>query len=44
MNILDNKNQCNLSIKKILIIIFVSLIIFTISFLKDKILYNKVFK
>ncbi len=44
MNILDNKNQCNLNIKKILIIIFVSLIIFTISFLKDKILYNKVFK
>ncbi len=44
MNILDNENQCNLNIKKILIIIFVSLIIFTISFLKDKILYNKVFK
>lgn len=44
MNILDNENQCNLNVKKILIIIIVSLIIFTISFLKDKILYNKVFK
>lgn len=44
MKILDNENQCNLNVKKILIIIIVSLIIFTISFLKDKILYNKVFK